>query len=347
MASTADHSLSVHSETVDTKGCVSLETAITKRELEAVENALLRILQEENPLTTPSHELRKAELSRRLSDGADSENSDASLKGGENELDSKDLKLLSKLLNQVQHFNMEQKRDDLSSGEFSPVENRKFQKLHRNSKHPHVAEESALSQSEKMVENVVSVASAAAEAAKAAAATATKNVEIMESLLGNSKKLNVHHEKTNDSETSQEDFSNASGIDERAKKLVKGVEKQNRITHWMLGISMVATFIWRFKVFSMAVDARNTITNPFQAFGGIFDGGSNKEESNGAKPLAKARTVIPSLLQERNNEKNRKMNKATSEDAKLAEGLSHSLDNMLSGGNPFSNGNNSSEQSEQ
>lgn len=302
----------------------------SRRELEAVKTALACILQDENPLPDDQHEAREAELSRKLHEGLLMESSDGAMKSPSPQgLDTKDLTIMSRLLNQVHHFMAEENRSE------ALMESGNIQKSERHSNHLHASVE------RDTVETVVEIAGAAAEAAAKAAATSTgKNLEVMEILLAKSEKnplpglkISVCHDKEScSSEVSEEESSRPYSID---KDLVKKIERQNRITHWVLGIMVVATAIWRFKMLSMILGVRKTVTNPFQALRDVltegFKGG-NKEELNGAKAFQKARTVLPPLLGGEEKEITKKTEHSTSEDFKMSEGLMLSLDNILSVG---------------
>ncbi|MCO5550790.1 hypothetical protein L7F22_004281 [Adiantum nelumboides] len=289
------------------------------RELEVVKKALSRILQEENPLSPHQQLARDDELSRRLSSHGSSAPSQA--------LDSNDTAIMSRLLHQVQLFG----RDE--GGALSTKS--------MNTEMGASCNGSAATE-KNVVESVVQIATAAAEVAKAAAASSGKNLEVMESLLSGSEKASPHrltHSGSRDEEKKApgEDVSKPPLSD---KDFIKKLERQNRITHFVLGIMVVGTAIWRFKLFSMFIGFRKTFSNPFQAFGDMvtegFKGG-NKEEQNGSKGFHKARTVLPSLLGGEEREVSKKLEKterSNTDDFKLGEALTLSLDNILSVGKP-------------
>lgn len=332
MASSLDPSC-MNSGRLEMNDPLSIERVCAKEDLELVENALICILQEENPLPTPEHELRKAGLARRLHDGADMEDRNASPQDG---LRCTDLYILSKLLNQVQHLKREQYGCALSSGDSYLVATASSQNSQMDSKHSHALMERGSDFSENIVETMVSVANAAAEAAKSAAASTAKNLEVMELLVTSSTESDrqiYDAKQSGNTETSHKECSGSSGIDDQSKDLVKRVEGQNRVTHWILGLMVITTAIWRFKMLSMFFGVRRTLANPFQAIADKFSGGSKgpKEDCSSAKGFQKAHTLLPSLLQGGAKESSKK-EQSTFEDFKIGEGLTLSLDNILSVG---------------
>ncbi|KAI5063168.1 hypothetical protein GOP47_0021715 [Adiantum capillus-veneris] len=291
------------------------------RELEVVKKALARILQEENPLPLHQQQARDDELSRRISSHGSSSPSQA--------LDSHDIAIISRLLHQVQLLEREDAGD-------LPT---KAMSLEMAAS----CDGSVVANEKNVVETVAQIASAAAEVARAAAASSGKNLEVMESLQSSSEKSlppQLTHSRSRDEEgkACNEDVSRQSVSD---KDLVKKLERQNRITHCILGFMIVASAIWRFKIFSMFIGVRKSFTNPFQTFGEMvsegFKGGNNKEEQSGAKGFHKARTVLPSILGGEEKEVSKRVEKterSTTEDFKIGEALTLSLDNILSLGKP-------------
>ena len=83
------------------------------------------------------------------------------------------------------------------------------------------------------------------------------------------------------------------------KDIEKKIEKQNKITHWILGLMVIGTAIWRFKLASMALGVQKTLNHPLQTLGGMVAKkfkGKNKEEMHSVNPFQNVDVVLPPIL---------------------------------------------------
>ncbi|KAH7404711.1 hypothetical protein KP509_15G039600 [Ceratopteris richardii] len=287
------------------------------RGLEIVKTALTRILQEENPLSPRSRQVREAELSKRLVSNPTSSSSQT--------LDSSDFSILYRLLRQVEFLEQEENRDiSMKLGDLQvPFPN-----------------DSSFSNAMSIVETVVRIADSTAVVAKAAATSAGKSLEIMETVISGSSEgsKHVHACSENDFGESKPSNRQTARQDSLEKDLVKKIHRQNRLTHCILGLMVVGTAIWRFKLISMMIGAQRRLTNPFQVIGdAVSEGfkGERKKKKNISNGFESARTVLPSILggeQEEVTKNVEKSEHSTKKDLKIGEAVTSSLDNMLSVG---------------
>ncbi|KAJ7534633.1 hypothetical protein O6H91_13G103800 [Diphasiastrum complanatum] len=264
---------------------------VGKEDLELIETAILRLLkdqqvsgaatQKHKGFARPSHEEddeRSAEEMGYTVCSSELEKEEHPRATG------KEFDLLSKLLKQVHNLKSQRRSNDFlqkQKGSLGHSELSGLSKAHLE------AENREGTELKEATETALKAAMAAADAAKAAAVSVAKNSEAIESLL---KTLNSHSEEAEDSSilvsVQQLEESHEKPRTEKKKKknnnkdIAKVLEKQNRVTHWILGFMVVATSIWRFKVISLVLKFQRKLTNPFESLGGIFSEGSKCDHHN-------------------------------------------------------------------
>lgn len=124
----------------------------------------------------------------------------------------------------------------------------------------------------KTVEAATQAAKSAAEAASAAAASVSRNSDVVEKLLLTLIPSNAIQEKQGSSGndfTEDEESSDSEDVKTTAKKIVA----QNRITHVVLGLILVSSFVWRYIVVKVAKRVKSKVTDPWGYVGGMLTDG--------------------------------------------------------------------------
>jgi hypothetical protein len=126
----------------------------------------------------------------------------------------------------------------------------------------------------KTVEAATQAAKSAAEAAKAAAASVTRNSDVVEKLLltlvpsSNAIPMEKKGSSGNDF-MEDEESSDSEDVKTTAKKIVA----QNRITHVVLGLMLVSSFVWRYVVVKVVKRVKSKVTDPWGYVGGMLTDG--------------------------------------------------------------------------
>jgi hypothetical protein len=102
---------------------------------------------------------------------------------------------------------------------------------------------------------------------------------------------------------SKQSSTGSDSLDSKAsmnKDIGKRLEKQNKLTHWILGAMLLGTAIWRLKLASMALGVQRTLDHPLRALGSLISKklfkGTRKEEPRGANPFQNADSLLPPIL---------------------------------------------------
>ncbi|KAH7683207.1 hypothetical protein IHE45_05G168100 [Dioscorea alata] len=103
--------------------------------------------------------------------------------------------------------------------------------------------------------------------------------------------LEKDHKNGNKEETSRNSGENDVRIDEVVKE-IKGVKRQNKITHCLLSVLIIATAFWQLSEVSILLAVKEKLSNPVKAIGDLFKG-VLKGQNN--KPLTEPPPMHPQL----------------------------------------------------
>ena len=166
----------------------------------------------------------------------------------------------------------------------------------------------------KAVQAATQAAKAASEAAKNASALIRKNSEAMNKLLHSMKPPTLKRKKKKrkgDPDHSSSSDSDDSSNSDNTKGFAKRIINQNRLTHVVLGVMLVSSFVWRYIVVKVVKRVKNKVSDPLGYVGGIltdnFKGPEKEKAPPGDEPsggLNLPQLSLPSILQREEVEEN-------------------------------------------
>ncbi|EFJ21396.1 hypothetical protein SELMODRAFT_443540 [Selaginella moellendorffii] len=155
----------------------------------------------------------------------------------------------------------------------------------------------------------VKAAVAAANAAQAAADSVAKNSRMIELLLDTVRVSRRDHRRgaaavdsTDDDDESLPERGDENEKEEKKLlRIVRNLQRQNVITHFILGFMVITTAIWRVKEITWILRVRKMLANPLETVGGIFGGDHHQEHHRKhkeeiEKPLQLPHLELPTLF---------------------------------------------------
>ncbi|KAH9618255.1 hypothetical protein KSS87_015543 [Heliosperma pusillum] len=79
-------------------------------------------------------------------------------------------------------------------------------------------------------------------------------------------------------------------------KELKKLEKQNRVTHWLLSALIVLTVAWQLSEVSLLLKLKQGVTQPFKSFGNFFKEVVKRTHPNGKKQSKLPYVELPDLV---------------------------------------------------
>lgn len=95
--------------------------------------------------------------------------------------------------------------------------------------------------------------------------------KLLSKLLTQVELLEKDHKNGDKEETSRNSVENDVRIDEVVKE-IKGVKRQNMITHCLLSVLIIATAFWQLSEVSILLAVKEKLSNPVKAIGDLFKG---------------------------------------------------------------------------
>ncbi|KAM0935931.1 hypothetical protein DsansV1_C27g0198041 [Dioscorea sansibarensis] len=98
-----------------------------------------------------------------------------------------------------------------------------------------------------------------------------EEAKLLSKLLTQLELLENDHKNGNKEETSKNSGEHDVRIDEMVKE-IKGVKRQNMITHYLLSVLIIVTAFWQLSEVSILLAVKEKFSNPVKAIGDMFKG---------------------------------------------------------------------------